>query len=68
MMSNRPPDIPVSAGLPGDGDEARRLLAEILDRAAQKSHVNVNINIFQNPREVNVYDQSKTDSPETTFD
>jgi hypothetical protein len=67
MMGKRPPKIPVSASFPGDDDQARKLLEEALKNAAKKSHVNVSINIFNNPGRVYVYDQSETDSPKTTL-
>ncbi len=67
MMDNSLPEIAVSANLPDDRGNALKLLESILNRAAEKSHVTIKINFFNNPGKVYVYDQSKTDSPETTM-
>lgn len=66
-MDNRLPEIAVSANLPDDRGNALKLLESILNCAAEKSHVTIKINFFNNPSKVIVYDQSRSDSPETTM-
>jgi hypothetical protein len=65
-MSGRPPGVSVSVGLPDGGDDdVRQLVEALIKRAADRSRVNITVNIFTNPGEVNVYDKSRIDSLET---